>query len=419
MDIRNDPITQVEDDDLTDFLPPRPPLEPPTPRQFKPWHKPRKQYIRRHQWCKEVTGLIPLLSLPPENKVVRYLSLPSEDMLDVRTLAETLGDDLKLKYVGFFYTKDGSPDDQRMNLSERAVKALDKVDDSSHIARDMLENTGNPRSQAYQTLKSHAPYHVVNIDLCNHFAPPRRPNVYGCIEALRSIANIQHEKNGGNGWLLFLTTRIKPDYFDVEHLRAFIRAIQENSERSSEFKSLLGEVFAQESETLLAKLSALAKSLEQSSPEKIGENNKITAKADVLSQDEFRKFFCVGFGKWFLSYLCGSSPQTKVEMLPSYYYAIGSERHDMLSLAFKCTPQIQPLQDRFELVTSVVGRKPSIDEPKQGMQILQKSNNLVNLDLFLASNPETMECMIKESIHYLKSADYDISCYRDFANRPI
>lgn len=413
------------DSDIDDFLPTRPQLAEPAKRRFRPWHKPRKQYVRRNQWCHEIQKLIEMTTFPPDNRVLRYLSLPSEDMLDIHTLASTLTGDLRLKYLGFFYAKDGSPDDQRMNLSEKAIKGLDKVDASSHVARDMLEDTGNLRSPAYKTLKTHAPYHVVNIDLCDHFAAPRRANVYACIDALHSIAEIQHEKAGGNSWLFFLTTRIQPDYFDVLHLKAFICAIQSNVDASNEFKTKLGEVFMQESQALLTKLAYLAEVLEKTAPGKIKEEGLTSLDVGALRQeaanmidaDMFRKFFCVGFGKWLLSFLAASTPQTKVEMLPSYFYSVGSDNQDMLSLAFRCSPQTQPLRDPYQL-TRTRQQQPSrpVSEPKQGIQIVKEVSRLKDLDAFLADNPEEMESMIQESIQFLTMADYDTSTYREFVS---
>ncbi|WP_442770180.1 PP_RS20740 family protein [Zoogloea ramigera] len=424
MNNSNTSVMEVEsaESELADFLPERPALEPPARREFKPWHKPRKQYIRQFQWCQAINDLVGSTFFPPDNRVLRYLSLPSEDMLDIRTLADSLSSGLKLKYLGFYYAKDGSPDDQRMNISEKSVKDLDKIDATSHVARDMLEDAGNEGSAAYQTLVSHAPYHVVNIDLCDHFAAPRRANVYACIDALKCIANIQHRRAGGNSWLLFLTTRIQPDHFDVQHLRAFVLAIKENVGASKEFKEKLTEAFMIQAEDLLGKLDQIASMLEKISPDaarkaRLSEEDKTavrTAVSSIISQEDFRKFFCIGFGKWLLTYLAASPPGTKVEMLPSYHYEVGTESQDMLSLAFKCTPQIQPLQDRFNLAspTRSTGNAP-IDEPKQGIQIINRTIRLTDLDSLLSNDPEKMNEMIDSSMYYLRLADYDVSEYRD------
>src|SRR5687767_14563357 len=69
-------------------------------RHVKPWHKPRKQWIRRNQWLKEMSDLCELLKFR-ERQTLRYLSLPGEDLLDVRVLRECcVARQLKLKYLG-------------------------------------------------------------------------------------------------------------------------------------------------------------------------------------------------------------------------------------------------------------------------------------------------------------------------------
>lgn len=421
----NDTLESAEDT-LSEYGAVRPDqLSAPSKLEFKPWHKPRKQYIRLNQWCGEIQALLKNADFQDENKVLRYLSLPSEDMLDIRTLASTLQDDIKLKYFGFCYTEAGSADDLRMNVSEKAIKSLANIDETSYVARNMLEDTGDKKSHAYKELAAHAPYHVVNIDLCNHFAAPRRATAYACADALHSIAHIQHLKTGGRQWLLFLTTRIQPDYFDVRHLQKFIAAIQDNVSCSDDFKTKLGEVFKQESDELLANLNNLADALQKTEPsqrKKLGLSSDEAESirqdaANLIGNDAFRKFFCVGFGKWLLSFMAASSPQTKVEMLPSYFYNIAGEGQDMLSLAFLCTPQIQLPQDKYALVGPQREQgKQRLDEPKLGIKIVQASSRLTDLDEILAESPEKMEAMIKISMSLLEQADYDTSQYRDFAN---
>ena len=61
-----------------------------------PWHKPRKQLVRKRQWLNSSRSLIErgkgnpgLLPQPPHGyPVVSYLTLPGIDYLDVRQLAE-------------------------------------------------------------------------------------------------------------------------------------------------------------------------------------------------------------------------------------------------------------------------------------------------------------------------------------------
>lgn len=382
-------------DELKDFLPVQPakPVAP-AKREFKPWHKPRKQYIRRKQWCQEIGSLLKKIDIQMDNKVFRYLTLPSEDMLDIRVLESALErPDLQLKYFGFFNTTPGSADDVRMNISENEVKGLKRVDDNSEVFRGLLQTAGNQKSGAYLALDRHAPYHAVNIDLCNHFAAPRQRNALACIDALRSIAEVQARK-ARQGWLFFLTTRIQPDHVDAGHIAAFINAIRDNLARSEEFATKLGAIFEQEGADLIAKFE----------------------KCEEMPPEDFRYFFCIGFGKWLLGYLMAAQPQTQVEMLSSYYYSIHGEGQEMLSLAFRCTPRIVLPVDPYGLATAPTPEDDAqVDEVTLGINVAKQSAELMDLDALLAGNTDQMEKMISDSARFLQDAHFDVTDYRDFA----
>jgi len=385
-------------EDLSDFLPQQPNPEAPTKRDFKAWHKPRKQYIRRKQWGKEIEKLIKASHFSPENRVFRYLTLPSEDMLDIRLLESSLvNSQLKLKYLGFFNAPPGHPDDIRMNLSEAEIKGLKQVDATSEVVRDLLETTGNNNSFAFRKMSEHAPYHAVNIDLCGHFAAPRGGRAKACIDAIRSIAEVQVQRST-QGWLLFLTTRFQPDYVDGGHLKSFVAAIRENIDKSEAFADSLGELFAKQGDQLIQKLDS----------------------AEGMSISEFRSFFCIGFGKWLLAFLTGATPKTKVEMLPSYYYSIHEGEHEMLSLAFKCSPNIVLPTDRFDLAPAPARADPEVvDEVELAIKLARSTTELTDLDALLEQAPDQMEKMIIDTIRFLQQASYDTTDYRNFASNGV
>lgn len=385
-------------EELSDFLPTQPTPAAPGKRDFRPWHKPRKQYIRRKQWCHEIGKLIKRIHFPTDNQVFRYLTLPSEDMLDIRVLESVLDQpNLKLKYLGFFNAKPGSDDDQQMNIAESEVKGLGRIDENSQVFRDLLEATGNQNSKAFNALENQAPYHAVNFDLCSHFAAPRRGNTKAFIDAIKSVAEVQTKKTN-QSWLFFLTTRLQPDHVDAGHLAAFIAAIKDNLARSGDFQGKVKAIFQCQGDQLIGKIE----------------------RAGAMTQEEFRYFFCIGFGKWFLGYLMAAHPQTQVEMLPSYYYSIQGEGQEMLSLAFRCTPRIGLPVDRYGLTDAPAADAPPLpDEATLGVNVAKQASELADLDALLAESAEQMEKMIKDSARFLKEAHFDIESYWDFALNEI
>ncbi len=89
-------------DSLDERLPPTP--EPAAQKPFQPWHKPRKQFIRLRQWCDEVKALLAELTkargAAPAS--LSYLTLPGDELLDVRVLHDVCGaQSVRLRYLGF------------------------------------------------------------------------------------------------------------------------------------------------------------------------------------------------------------------------------------------------------------------------------------------------------------------------------
>lgn len=384
--------------ELADYLPQRPknPVNV-KDRKFRAWHKPRKQYIRRKQWWMEIDSLLTDVKMPPDNRVLRYLTLPSEDMIDVRVLSEELGTKgIKLKYLGYCDVKAGSEYDQRMNLADSAVRESPTVETSSLIVRERLEDTANEASLAFRALHEHGPFHAVNVDLCQNFAKPRVENMHACVDAIGSIVRVQIERLQKT-WLLFVTTRVTPSHIDTAHLEAFVQVILDNINQSAEFRAQSSEMFAAEGLALTAKL----------------------AQAKDLPFDEFKTLFCMGLGKWLLAYVSQATPQLKVEMLPSYYYSVHAGNPDMLSLAYRCTLVSQAPMDPSGLVLGA-GVPPEdvaeqCNEVQLGLKILQRTRELTNLDEYLSSKPTEMTAMITESARFLQLAGYNVDNYAAFA----
>src|SRR6185436_18738785 len=84
-----------------------PPLAPPPTvlRKFKPapWHRPRKQYIREHQWNREIIKQI--IERRPDKQsetLIRVFGLPSSEYLDLLSMKGLCDEhQQKVMYLGF------------------------------------------------------------------------------------------------------------------------------------------------------------------------------------------------------------------------------------------------------------------------------------------------------------------------------
>jgi hypothetical protein len=377
-----------EDDLLTQVVPTRPEHAQSAPhREFKPWHKPRKQWVRRHQWFTKTEALIRDTHFQIDNRVFRYLSMPGEDLLDIRILQDACAAaGVELRFTGLNHVKQGSPDDLQLNLSESAVRGLPAIHAGSRILREKIQLIAEPRSLAYAEIRASGPFNAINIDLCDYVAlREQHQGARTIIDALAEIIRLQLAK-ANYPWLLFLTTRVDPGRVDTNNLQAFIQAVRDNIDESNAFETKASELLALEASDLIAALDS----------------------PNALAPDKFKDLFCLGFGKWLLSYIRRAQPPCKFRMLESCYYSIHNGRPDMLSLAFRCDIVRTPPTDRYGLATSVTDKASHDQEIDMAMLLVEETGRITNLDALLAQQPDLLDEMILESESLLRSANYPV-----------
>jgi len=377
-------------DDPNDFFPNILPTQPdsavaPARKQFKPWHKPRKQFVRRFQWIKEIDALVSETHFPDDSRIFRYLSLPGEDLLDIRSIRDLCQQrSLALRYTGLNNVSQGSVDDVQLNLSENDVKSLTGIHSNSQILRERFEALAETKSVAYGQLQYSGPFNVINVDLCNHVALQRpsgeRPTY---IDAIGQLVAFQL-RYSIQPWLLFLTTRVQSDRVNAENLVALMAAIRSNVEQSSRFRAGMNDILKTTEDRITGVLES----------------------STSLPPGVFKTVFAVGFGKWLLGYLRTAQPQPEVEMLDSFFYSVKGSP-DMLSLAYRCRTVIQPPHDPLNLIHTAPHPNPT-GEASMALNILERSKSMANVDLALASNPDLREEMIVETEQLLRSAHYPV-----------
>ena len=107
---------QASSESLVDGIYPEVPRHEEEKREFSSWHKPRKQWIRKYQWLHEIGILLKGIKFR-DDRPLKYLSLPGDDLLDVRVLHELcVRQKLSLRYLGFS-TKDPNKQGTQLNIS--------------------------------------------------------------------------------------------------------------------------------------------------------------------------------------------------------------------------------------------------------------------------------------------------------------
>lgn len=366
--------------------------EAPMPSQVKekflPWHRPRKQYVRHHQWCHEVAKL--LKEKPPVGGTLKYLGLPGVDLLDLRHFhsAVCVEHGVKLRFLGFNSSARPSSSAQtELNISLDEVKRLDNVDPLSNMIGDNFALVANQSSIAFRRMRELGPYDVINLDLCDGFGaqkPGALANSY--YDAVSSLLAFQ--SRSANPWLLFLTTRTDKANVNELVLKALIDKYCANLEESASFKDASREHFDLETKEAVERA--------------VGEPGGLL------------HVFLTGLCKWFVAMALEHQPPTLVEVRSVVGYRVdkGAEHEDLVSLAFRFTPTFAPAEDPVGLA---IQPSPRPDEGVLATKALRRVAKRIDADRKLLEDAGLMKSMTEATAYLLGLARYDVEKYKEWA----
>lgn len=363
--------------------------------EFAPWHHPRKQYVRVQQWCAATRQLIKDLGLGPGSRL-SYLTLPGNELLDVRALdgvCQPAG--VSLRYVGFNSVHPGSRDQAELSVSQSEVRALESVDRFSVVVEDRLESVANSRSPGYARARQNAPFHAINIDLCDSIAlrdvDDRRGSVLGVLAALLEL-----QLQTTSPWLLFVTTLARPGLISPRSAQGFGSALAANVAASPEFRAELATLISGSADRLDAELE----------------------KAWGRQDPDFLRLFCAGLGKWLLRVLSDAAPPRELVLLSSCYYQVGPDGPDMLSLAFRCNTPPAAVGDRDGILGQAPPPSP-FSEVEVALGLARQVAASTDLDQMLLDDPELAGKLIRQAGNLLESARYDRGAYEAWAEQEL
>lgn len=360
----------------------------PEKREFLPWHRPRKQFVRQAQWCEQIDLM--LQEAPRADGMLKYLGLPGVDLLDLRHFHSVICDvhKIQLRFLGFNSSANPlSKAHAELNISLDEVRRLDKVDPMSDCISDNFSLISNQDSIACRKTHAFGPYDVINLDLCDGFAvqePGGLNNTY--YNAVNSLLALQARYK--SPWLLLLTTCADRSNIDDDVLRILLGKYNENLKRCPEFLKDSREKFSIEAEDALRMAADTPYGLLQ--------------------------VFLTGLCKWFLTLALAHIPPTSVELRSVIGYRVNkdSEHEDLTSLALRFTPTFVPTADPSGLSGRSKLPDEVLNECALSAKALRRVAKRVDADKVLADDTELNQRMTDATANLLSLARYDVNEYK-------
>ena len=356
---------------------------------FKPWHKPRKHFLRLMQWCSETEKLMTRLNLPAGSEM-RYLGLPGEDLLDLRVIKDVCPKGVQLRYLGFDDSL--AKETKELNLAQHEVNSDSSIHLSSRVIKDRIEQVVDSSQMAHKYVQDYAPFDVINLDFCQSITHLAKKGVIPYLEAIRTLCDIQI-KNRVQPWLLFITTRAIREQLDPQTHKKLFERIIENLRTHQNFSTALG-----------AQLGLASQDLENdlSGSKRLAHKNWIDA-------------YVLAISKWLLNYMMSTSYKVTVKMLPSYAYGVGSPKPDMISLAFYLEPNIPEHQDSSGLTRARHSGVVPPTESELAVDLITRVATIENVDKKFSGNPALKAKYVQKFSDLLAQLRYDTEAYKVFA----
>lgn len=358
-----------------------PTLEPPKVRSPSPWHKPRKQWIRKLQWGKLVCDLITELQF--DGRPFRYLTLPGRYFLDVRHLHSICAErNIQLRFVGFDTDRRHEPE---ASISADEVWRLSHIHKESDILGDAVETLSQSKSIAFERIAKFGDFDAVNLDLCDSVASREAGANDSALAAILRVIALQSSRRAAP-WLLFLTTRADRLAVKPSVMKKLLEVLAKNMQRNAKFKTEATR-HAVICETKLA-----------------SEANGEAAMDDL----EFMGAFGIGFSKWLLNM---SLTAWKVHQQIGACYRVFPESAspDMLSLAFRFERQPTAISDTTGIVpaTRVQNQQRNDSEDELAARFIDGHRSNIDIDELLLEDAYLREEMIIENADLMSLARFD------------
>jgi hypothetical protein len=399
---------------VNEIVPDQLPTHSAPPRAtFLPWHRVRKEYIRRYQWnyltgrmikrqwkrelrqpdhewsledSETVEPSFEPVTATDLKQPLKCLVIPGDDLLDLRALHRDVQSlNCWIQYLGFNESEGSSMTGTQVHISNNAVLALPRMRRESMVLHDRFEALASPDSLATNRLKDFGPYHVVNLDLCGSICPNTDKDSGEFYQALGELLKYQCTRQNTE-WLLFITTMVEPKRVHVEGFDTLCKPTRKNYDEHKDFSGLVECLIPAEAFT----------------------DTDRAVNVSRLNEEQLIQLFGLAFGKWLLAFCQQAQPRWTVAMRPSFVYSMNeTEGAVMLSLAFALKPNLSPPVDTTGMTAPQPAQKPFPTEGECAVKMAESIANLRSIEDILAKDPALKAQLAEAQARLLESAGYD------------
>jgi hypothetical protein len=355
------------------------------PREFAPWHRPRKQFVRKSQWVACLRDIY--ADRDPADRI-NYLGLPGTDLLDLRVFHEEIcvPQNRILRFLGFHEgISPGSPEAVTLDLSLQQVKLRNLVHEASKVLHDDISKIGAGDSLAFQEARRRAPYDVINLDFTVGFAKDPPGSLDSMYSALNRIMAMQQRLDP---WLLLITGLVGREVFD------------------SSAAGTLRELFlaALECEGVREACSPYFETPDLDSID-----------IDSCPDSDYFYAMAIGFCVWVFRLAQRRGP-ARVSLRAAFYYQHYPEgpRPDMVSMAIRFKPDVVAPADPSGLAVGEINR---LSRCEAFLQYANKFTTAVDVDQKLKDDASLRDGLIDESARLLLEVGYGEAGYREWVTQ--
>lgn len=363
---------------------------------FKPWHKPRKQYVRDHQWWFHLDFLIGRFPEYKDISTIKYFGLPGSDLLDInffskKMLTKKKFDSKKLLVHGFI---DTAAEKEKADL--RLTELLDRanVDRDSKVEHYNFHALAQKESLAFRKVKQSGAYHLINLDFCDGIFKQET------INAMMELLTIQFNKMLDTPWLLFLTTRADKEGITQDLLNNLDRIFQDAANDDQTFISTLEEYHQDIYEFARDKKSISDAGLSK------------THLSEILQA-------CFIYWAIRLTHSHGARMQTTSVM--KYKVHGGNDFPDMFSYVIRFNKKAKVIPDALGLATQTIQNTPQNPEEDNTSSDLESSIcklcSSIDIDALLVDDIDLYNLYAKDMKDLLNESGWDITTYDEEMRR--